>query len=141
MSQNIRAVAGLGVPPRQHLEGRWIGMGHHVGLVDPGEAFDGRAVEAHPLGERPLELGRRDRDRLQEAENVGEPHPDEPDVSLLDGPQHELGLLVHPAKSAVQDVTAELRARQANFLDCSRIRRSQSIVGVLSRYAHPLVAS
>ena len=38
--------------------------------------------------------------RLQEAEDVGEPHPDEPNVSLLDRPQHELGLLVHDGKSA-----------------------------------------
>ena len=72
-------------------------MGHHVGLVDPGEALDRRAVEAHALGERALELGRRDGDRLQEAENVGEPHPDEPHVPLLDRPKHELGLLVHAA--------------------------------------------
>ena len=97
MSQNIRAVAGLRVAPRQHLEGRRVGVRDHVGLVDPGEALDRRAVEAHALGERALELGRRDGDRLQEAQHVGEPHPHEADVALLDRPQHELGLLVHVA--------------------------------------------
>jgi hypothetical protein len=71
-------------------------MGHHVGLIDPGEALDRRPVEPHPLGERALELGRSHRDRLQETENVGEPHPHEPYVTLFDRPQDELGLLVHP---------------------------------------------
>ena len=72
-------------------------MGDHVGFVDPGEALDRRTVEAHTFGERALDLGRSHRDRLQEAQHVGEPHPHEPYVPLFDRAQHELGLLVHPA--------------------------------------------
>ena len=97
-------------------------MGDHVGLVDPGEALDRRAVEAHALREGGLELGRGDRDRLQEAEHVGEPHPDEPDVALFDRPQHELGLLVHPAQSAVQVVTDAITGQSQTAGDPPRIR-------------------
>ncbi len=81
--------------PRQHLEGGGVGLGQHVGLVDPGEALDDRAVEADALGEGALELGRGDRDGLQGAEHVGEPEPDEPDVALFDGAEDELLLTVH----------------------------------------------
>ena len=52
-------------PPRQDLERRRVGLGEHVGLVDAGEALDGRAVEADALVEGPLELGRRDGDGLE----------------------------------------------------------------------------
>ena len=100
MSQNIRAVPRRLAAPRQHLERRRVGLGEHVGLVDPGEALDRRAVEADALVERALELGRRDRDRLEEAEHVGEPQPHEADVALLERPEHELLLLVHGAESA-----------------------------------------
>jgi hypothetical protein len=86
---------GVLAAPRQHLEGRGVGLGQHVGLVDPGEALDGRAVEADPLGEGTLELGRGDGHRLQRPEHVGEPQPDEPDVALFDGAQDELLLTVH----------------------------------------------
>ena len=99
------------VAPRQHLERRRVGVRDHVRLVDPGESLDGRAVEAHPLGERSLELGRRDRDRLEEAEHVGEPHPDEPYVALFDRPQDELGLLIHGAQSAGHVVTRVFRVK------------------------------
>src|SRR5699024_12182318 len=54
-------------------------------------------VEADALGERPLQLGRGDRHRLQHPEHVGEPEPDEPHVPLLDGSQYVLLLLVHAA--------------------------------------------
>jgi hypothetical protein len=87
--------AGLLRAPGQHLEGRRVGAGQHVGLVDASEALDRRAVEADALGKRPLELGRRDRDRLEEAEDVGEPQPYEADVAFLEGAEHELLLLVH----------------------------------------------
>ena len=40
------------------------------------------AVEAHPRLERVVELGRVDRERLQLAEDVGEPEADEADVAL-----------------------------------------------------------
>ena len=95
MSQNIRAGAGLLLAPRQDLERGRVGLGEHVGLVDPGEALDRGAVEADALGEGALELGRRDRDRLQVAEHVGEPQPHEPDVALLERAEHELLLPVH----------------------------------------------
>ena len=81
--------------PRQHLEGARVGLGEHVGLVDPGEALDRRTVEPDALGEGTLELCRGDRHRLEHAEHVGEPQPDEPDVTLFDRAQHELRLLVH----------------------------------------------
>jgi hypothetical protein len=81
--------------PRQQREGRRVGLGQHVGLVDAGETLDRGAVEADPLGERTLELRRRDRHGLEHAQDVGEPQSDEPDVALLDRAQHELRLLVH----------------------------------------------
>jgi hypothetical protein len=93
MSQNIRAVAGYS--PRQDLERRRVRLRQHVRLVDAGETLDGGAVEADPLGEGPLELGRRDGDRLEEAQHVGEPQPHEPDVALLERPEHEVFLLAH----------------------------------------------
>jgi hypothetical protein len=106
-------------------------MGKHVGLIDPREALDRRTIEAHAFGERSLELGRRDGHRLQKAENIGEPHTDKSHIALFDRPQYKLGLLVHPAKSAVQDVTAGLRGGQAVLL----------VLGLLSRCAHLLLAS
>ena len=96
MSQNIRALSPL-TPAleREDLEGGRVGHGDHVGLVDPGEALDGRAVEADALLEGRLQLGGRHRDALQRAEHVGEPQPDEPDVALLQRAEHELLLTVH----------------------------------------------
>ncbi len=44
-----------------------------------------------PSSERALELLRRDRERLQEPEHVGEPQTDEPDAPLLDRAQHVVG--------------------------------------------------
>ncbi len=49
MSQNMRAVPWVDAAPGQQLEGGRVGVGHHVGLVDPGEALDGRSVEADSL--------------------------------------------------------------------------------------------
>ncbi len=62
---------------------------------DPGEALDRRAVEADALLEGALEFGGRDRDRLEVAEHVGEPQPDESDVPFLQRAQHEFLLAVH----------------------------------------------
>ena len=62
-----------------------------------GEALDRRAVEADALGERAFELGRCDGDRLEEAQHVGEPQPDETDVSFLDRAKDELLLAFHAA--------------------------------------------
>ena len=90
-----RTGAVVGLAPRQHLERRRVGLGEHVALLHPGEALDRRAVEADPLGERALELGRRDGDGLQRPEDVGEPQPHEADVALLQRAEDELLLLVH----------------------------------------------
>jgi hypothetical protein len=90
MSQNIRAVPG-----DSDLERCRVWLGEHVSLVDPGESLDGGTVEPNAFGEGALELGRRDRHRLQEAEHVREPQPHEADVALLKGAQHELGLFIH----------------------------------------------
>ena len=95
MSQNIRALPGCSERQGSTWKVAGSGLGEHVGLVDPGEALDRRAVEADALGEGPLELGGRDRDRLEEAEHVGEPEPYETDVALLQRAEHELLLLVH----------------------------------------------
>ena len=89
--------AGRFRPPRQDLERRRVRLGEHVGFVDPGEPLDRRAVEADALGEGALEFGGCHRDRLQEAEHVGEPQPHEADVTLFERAQYKLGLLVHAA--------------------------------------------
>ena len=92
-----RAGRAVRLAPRQDLERRRVGLGEHVALVHPGEALDRRAVEADALGEGALQLGRRDRHRLQRAEHVGEPQPHEADVALLQRPEDELLLLVQSA--------------------------------------------
>ena len=51
--------AGRLSAPRQDLEGRRVGLGEHVCLMNPGEAFNGGSVETDPLIEGALELGRR----------------------------------------------------------------------------------
>jgi hypothetical protein len=81
--------------PWQHLERRGVGAREHVRLVHSGEALDRGAVEADALRESALELGRGNRHRLEKAEDVGEPQPDEADVPLLDRPQDELLLPLH----------------------------------------------
>ncbi len=81
--------------PRQHLEGSGVGLGQHVRLGDAGEALDRRPVEPDPLDEGPLEFGRRDGHRFEETEHVGEPQTHEPDVALLEGPEHEFLLFIH----------------------------------------------
>ena len=71
------------------------GLASMSDFLDPAVALDRRAVEGHALFEGDLELGRRDLDRLQEAEDVGEPQPDEADPALLDGAQDVLELALH----------------------------------------------
>ena len=71
-------------PPGQHRERRRVRHGDHVGLLDRVEAGDRGAVEAHPALEGVVELGGVDRERLQLAQDVGEPEPDEADLALLD---------------------------------------------------------
>ncbi len=116
--------------PRQDLERGGVGVGEQVGFVRPRQALDRRAVESEALGERALDLGRRDRHRLQGADDVGEPEPDELDAALLDRAQNEVTLLVHriPLRSlpsrpgSVLVVFERARGRAA----CSSSRRSSS---------------
>ena len=68
--------------PRQHRERGGIGHRDHVRLLDRVEARDRGPVEAHPRLERVVELGGVDRERLQLAEDVGEPEADEADLAL-----------------------------------------------------------
>ena len=81
--------------PGKDAEGRGIGSGQHVGLLDAGVAVDGRPIEGHALLERHLQFCGADRDRLEEPLDVGEPEPDESDPTLLDGAHDIFGLLVH----------------------------------------------
>ena len=86
---------GVGVAAGQQLERVGVGLGQHVGFLDPAVALDGRAVEGHALLEGDLQLGRRDLHRLEETEHVGEPKPDETHAALLDGAQDVLQLALH----------------------------------------------
>ena len=86
---------GVVAAPRHDVEGVRVGHREHVGLLDPAVALDGRAVEGHALLERALELGGRDGEALERAEDVGEPEPDEPDAAFLDGAHDVVELLLH----------------------------------------------
>ncbi len=97
MSQNIRAETSSSSAAGQQLEGVGVGAGQHVALLHPAEAVDGRTVEVHALVEGALQLGRRDGERLELAEHVGEPEADEADAALLDGAQHVVLLAFHGA--------------------------------------------
>ena len=81
--------------PRHDLERVRVREREHVGLLDAAVALDGRAVEGHALLERGLELGGRDGEALERAEDVGEPEAHEADPPLLDGPQDVVELLLH----------------------------------------------
>ena len=83
--------------PGQDLEGRGIGLQQHVRLGDAGVSVDRGAVEAQALREGVLHLGRRQGHRLQGADHVREPEPDEPDVPVLDGAEHVVLLSIHAA--------------------------------------------
>ena len=74
--------------PGEQLERGGIRAGEHVRLDVAAVAVNGRAIEGHALFERVLELGRGDREALQEPEDIGEPEVDETDTALLDGSQH-----------------------------------------------------
>ena len=59
--------------------------------------------------ERLRQLLRRDRERLQEPEDVGEPQPDEPDLALLGRPDDErANVVVHPS-SLSSSISASIR--------------------------------
>ena len=59
----------------------------------------------HALGEGVLQLGRRDRERLQLADDVGEPEADQPDASFLDGAQHVLLLALHGSVASASGIS------------------------------------
>ena len=77
-----------------------------------------------PSSSATLELGRRDLHRLQEAEDVGEPEPDEADAALLDRPQDVLELALHAGSvgrvwqpSAGRDGPVTERSQSGNMSD------------------------
>src|SRR5205807_724513 len=72
----------LRLAPGEELERARVRERPHVALLPPREPLDRGAVEADPVFERVLELRRRDRDTLEESEDVREPQPDEADVML-----------------------------------------------------------
>ena len=81
----------------QDAVGLGIGDRDHVGLLDRVEAGDRRAVEAHPVVERALDLADRDREALQMPLEIGEPQQQVVDPLLLD---------------LIEDVLAGLLARR-----------------------------
>ena len=86
---------GVGVLDREQLERVRVRLGDHVGLLDPAVALDRRPVEGHALFEGDFELGGRDLDRLQEAEDIGEPQAHEAHAALFDGAEDVLELALH----------------------------------------------
>ena len=98
MSQNMRADGASSMPHGSSSKLFGVGAGEHVALLHPAVAVDRRAVELHALLEGVLELRRRDGERLELAEHVAEPEPDQPDPALLDRAQHVVLLaLDHPS--------------------------------------------
>src|SRR5207302_10108441 len=78
----------------EDAEGRRIGNRDHVRLLDRVEAGDRRAVEAHPVVERALDLTRGDREALQMPLDVREPQQDELHRFLLQPLQNALARLL-----------------------------------------------
>ena len=80
MRPTLRLALARGHQP----ERRRVGDRDHVRLLDRVEAGDRRAVEAHPVVERALDLVERDREALQVPLDVGEPEEQVVDALLLD---------------------------------------------------------
>src|SRR5207245_10447506 len=95
VAEHPRALPAAATLEREDLERGGVRHGDHVRLVDPGEALDRRAVEADALLEGRLQFGRRDADRFQGAQDVGEPEPDEPDGTLFQTADYKLRRTVH----------------------------------------------
>src|SRR5439155_24011878 len=95
-----------------------------------------------PFFERAFELGRRDRERLQEPEHVGEPQPDEADVPLLDGAEDVLLVEHHRGLAGVSSLYPTLRT-VAIIASCSapsfarRRRTCTSTVRVPPKKSYP----
>ena len=77
----------------QHPEGLGVGDRDHVRLLDRVEAGDRRAVEAHPVVERALDLADRDREALEMPLEIGEPEEHVLDAAGLDLREHLLARL------------------------------------------------
>ena len=73
---------------RQDAERRRIGDRDHVRLLDRVEARDRRAVEAHAVVERALQLAPRDREALQVPFEIGEPEQHVLDAAGVDLVEH-----------------------------------------------------
>ena len=71
-------------PPGENGEGVQVGVEVLVGLLNADKALDGAAVHHNFIVQRPLDLGGGDGHVFELAENVGELHPDELDVFVLD---------------------------------------------------------
>ena len=69
--------------PRQHLKRGRVGMHQHVGILQARQTLDGRAVETDALFKGRLDVGRRDGDVFQIAEDIGEPQSQEANVALF----------------------------------------------------------
>ncbi len=108
VAEDTRHAAVDVVGARHDLERARIGPGEHVGLLDSRESFDRRAIEADALVERLLELLRGDGEGLEEAQNIGEPEPDETDPSLFDCPQHVVLLALHGDQGYARQVSTAL---------------------------------
>ena len=87
--------------PRKDLERGRVRMQQDIRLVDAGESFDRRAVNAESLGKCSLNLCRGQSDVLESPRDVRKPQPNELHASFLDGAEDKLLLLFHGAPSTL----------------------------------------
>ena len=99
--------------PRQDLERGGVGVREQVRLVGPRQTLDRGAVEPEPFAEGSLDLSRCDRHRLERADDVCEPEPDEFDAPLLDRSQNEVTLLVHRIPSGAGSLGPRASSRRS----------------------------
>lgn len=110
-------MAGVG-DPGQHLEGGRIRVRHCVGFRDPGKALDRRSVEADAFLKGAFEFGRCDRNRLEKTKHVGEPKPDEADVTLFQCAEDEFLLPIHDSNSMQDVLNACYRCPARHVAEC-----------------------
>ena len=113
--------AALRGAPRQKLERLGIGEGEHVRLLEASKAVNRRAIEANALFERLFKLLRRDRKRLQRAQHVCEPQAHKANVTLLNGAQNEINVLLGAHGSPPDGTgagTAQSYLRSHNRISC-----------------------
>ena len=70
--------------PWQHLESRRIRVHEHIGILQTRKPVDRRAVKADAFFKRDFDIGRRNGDIFQIAENIGEPQSQKANVALFD---------------------------------------------------------